>query len=90
MNIQKGVLETSTIPSFRGFKAVQKNKNNTSLHNKRKKKKKMSKNGSSSFYGQFFPVKRFNFEICIFGLFIFGIFLYLSYLVSNTFFLFSS
>ena len=85
MNIQKGVLETSTIPSFRGFKTVQKKKN-ISLHNKRKKKKKMSKNVSSSFYGQFFPVKRFNFEIGIFGLFIFGIFLYLSYLVSNTYY----
>ena len=86
MNIQKGVLENCTIPTFRGFKIIQKKKNNLSLHNQRKKKKRMSKNGSSSFYGQAFPVKRFNFEIGVFGLFIFGIFIYLSYLVSDTYY----
>ena len=86
MNIQKGVLENSTIPHFRGFKFIQKKKNSISLHNIKKKKKRISKNGSSSFYAQNFPVKRFNCEIGVFGIFIFGILLYLSYLVSSTYY----
>lgn len=80
INIQKGALERSTIPNFRGFKIVKKK---NMLRNKKRKKKKLK---YGSFYGQFFPVKRLNFEIGIFSFFVFGIFIFLSYLISNTYY----
>ena len=81
MSIKKGALENCTIPQFRGFKDVKK-KNRT----KKRKKRKINNTASSSYYGQIFPTKRMNFEIGIFSIFIFGIFMYLSYLVSNTYY----
>ena len=81
MSIKKGALENCTIPHFRGFKDVKK-KNRT----KKRKKRKINNTASSSYYGQIFPTKRMNFEIGIFSIFIFGIFMYLSYLVSNTYY----
>ena len=81
MSIKKGALENCTIPQFRGFKDVKK-KNRA----KKRKKRKISTTGSSSYYGQIFPIKRMNFEIGIFSIFIFGILMYLSYLVSNTYY----
>lgn len=82
MRMQKGILESCTLPNFRGFKIAV----NKKMTMKKKKKKKIGKNGSLSYYGQVFPVKRLNFEIGIFSLFILGIFAYLSYLVSNTYY----
>ena len=81
MSIKKGALENCTIPHFRGFKDVKK-KNRA----KKRKKRKINNTASSSYYGQIFPTKRMNFEIGIFSIFIFGIFMYLSYLVSNTYY----
>ena len=82
MNIQKGCLEKCTIPNFRGFK-IQEKKNILSNTKKRKKKKVKE---SISYYSKVFPTKRLNFEIGMFTLFIFGILIFLSYLVSNTYY----
>ena len=82
MNIKKGALERCTIPQFRGFKVIRKKV--MSSNSKKRKKKKMKNDGS--FYTIVFPVKRVNFEIGIFGLFIFGIFLFLSYLIQTTYY----
>lgn len=82
MSVQKGCLERCTIPNFRGFK-VQEKKNMLSNTKKRKKKKIKE---SISYYSKIFPTKRLNFEIGIFSLFIIGILIFLSYLVSNTYY----
>ena len=82
MNIQKGALERSTIPNFRGFKVIE--KKNRSLNGKKRKKKKFR--GNREYYTFVFPVKRLNFEIGIFVIFIFSIFVYFSYLFSNTYY----
>ena len=82
MYIKKGYLEKCTIPNFRGFKIEQ--KDTLTLNNKKKKKKRVKKSGS--FYYQIFPIKRINFEIGIFSIFIISIFIFLSYLISNTYY----
>ena len=81
MNIRKGVLERSTLPSYRNFKVIEKK---LLTNSKKRKKKKIINNGS--LYNIIFPNKRINFEIGIFSLFIFGIFIFLSYLISTTYY----
>ena len=83
LNIQKGGLEHSTIPNFRGFKIIEKKNKSLKLNKKRRKKKLKI---SVSFSSNLFPVKRLNFEIGIFSIFIFGIFIFLSYLLSSTYY----
>ena len=82
MYIQKGALERCKDPSYRGIKIIE--KKNKSIINKKRKKKKY--NNRISFNTQVYPVKRINFEIGIFSLFIVGILFFLSYLVTITYY----
>jgi hypothetical protein len=81
MNIQKGALEKCTLPHLRGYKVTEKK---IMSNNKKKKKKKIK--DSVSYYNQIFPLKRLNCELSIFSIFIFGILIFLSYLISNTYY----
>ena len=82
MYIQKGALERCKDPSYRGIKIIE--KKNKSIINKKRKKKKH--NNSISFNTREYPVKRINFEIGIFSLFIVGILFFLSYLITITYY----
>ena len=82
MYIQKGSLERCKEPICRGIKIIEK-KNKSTIKKKRKKKKF---NNSVSYYTQVYPVKRINFEIGIFSLFIIGILIFLSYLITVTYY----
>ena len=81
MNIEKGALGKIALPHLRGFKVTEKK---IMFNNKKKKKKKIK--DSVSYYNLIFPLKRFNCEVGIFSIFIFGILLFLSYLITNTYY----
>ena len=81
MNIQKGSLEKCTLPHLRGYKVTEKK---IMSNNKKKKKKKIK--DSVSYYNHIFPLKRLNCELSIFSIFVFGILIFLSYLISNTYY----
>ena len=82
MYIQKGALERCKEPSCRGIKIIEKKDKSTI----KKKKKKKKFNNSASYYAQAYPVKRINFEIGIFSLFFIGILIFLSYLITITYY----
>ena len=81
INIEKGVLEKSTIPEFRKLKIDVKRNNN---FNKRRKKKKLV--DFSLLYKSIFSVKGLNIELGIFSVFVFLILLFFSYLLANTYY----
>ena len=88
MNIKKGCLEKANIPIFRNLKIKEKkigDKNNKK-RKKRKKKKERKDKDIGLFYVQVYPIKRLNFEIGIFSFFILVIFIFLSFLISYTFY----
>jgi hypothetical protein len=88
MNIKKGCLEKANIPIFRNLKIKEKkigDKNNKK-RKKRKKRKERKDKDIGLFYVQVYPIKRLNFEIGIFSFFILVIFIFLSFLISYTFY----
>ena len=80
ININKGALEKSTIPTFRKLKIDEKK---VSIMGKRKKKKKNV--DKSVFYNTIFSVKRLNIELGVFSIFVLGLLLFLSYLLSDAY-----
>ena len=85
MNIKKGCLEKTNIPIIRNLKIKEKeigDKNNK----KRKKRKKKKNKDIGIFSVQVYPIKRLNFEIGIFSFFILAIFIFLSFLLSYTYY----
>ena len=85
MNIKKDCLEKTNIPIFRNLKIKEKeigDKNNK----KRKKRKKKKDKDIGLFSVQVYPLKRLNFEIGIFSIFILAIFIFLSFLLSYTYY----
>ena len=81
INIEKGVLEKSTIPQFRKLKIDEKK---ITISNKRRKKKKLV--DYSLLYKSIFSVKGLNLELGIFSLFIFLILVIFSYLFADTYY----
>ena len=82
LNIEKGVLEKSTIPEFRKLKIDEKK---IRTMNKRRKKKKLQ-DYSFFIYKSVFSVKRLNIELIIFIIFIIADLLFLSHLLSDTYY----
>ena len=80
INIYKGALERSTIPTFRKLKIDE--KKISSVNKRRKKKKYVDK---SIFYNTVFSVKRLNIELGVFSFCVLGILIFLSYLLSDTY-----
>ena len=82
LKIEKGALEKSTIPEFRKLK-IDERKIRTM--NKRRKKKKLQ-DYSFFIYKSVFSVKRLNIELIIFIIFIIADLLFLSHLLSETYY----
>lgn len=81
INIEKGALEKTTIPTVRKLKIDEKK---ISLMNKRRKKKKYV--DYSIIYKTVFSVKRLNIEIGIFSFFVLCILIFFAYLLGDTYF----
>ena len=85
MNIKKGCLEKTFSPIFRNLKIKEKEINDKK-NKKRKKIKKRKDKNVELLFSQVYPIKRLNFEIGIFSLFILVIFIFLSFLISYTYY----
>ena len=81
IDIERGVLEKSTIPNFRNLKIEEKK---IKMLNKRRKKKKYI--DYSVVYQTIFSIKRLNLELVIISIFILGILIFFSHLLADTYY----